>query len=348
MNFRFLYFLIFWFSAKLLIANQSIGHFNSRIIKNEVEYFSVQVASHPISEKEEALQLLSKMKERGYFVFLTTYRPENSKEIYIRIRTGYFPKYAEAKRHCIKLQKDGFEYYIDKQKFIVASKGNMRIIKTPNSIWLFDENNFKELFDITPSLFDRNIDFYYTQPFISPKGDEVLFEYDGKIIKINLNTNEKLIIENHVSNSFPQKSPSGKYIAYINDNLWESESSLWIHNSETSFCLVDVNESKKQDAIKNFVWHPTEDIIFYIIGSAYGTLTVGGEIWAVDITGKKCSLISCATNNREEIVNEFFIENNSLKYKIAQFDDGYTQISKLIEKKMRLDKLLSEFYNKTK
>lgn len=349
MKYRLLNFLLFFFSANLLMANQSMSYFNSRIIKNEVEYFSVQVASHPIAEKEEALQLLNNLKSKGYFVFLTKFRPQNKREIYIRVRTGLFRKYEEAKNHCLELQQEGFEYFIDKQNFIVASQGNIRVIKTPSAIWLFENNNFRELFDITPSLFDRNIDSYYTQPFISPKGDEVLFEYDGKIVIINLSTNKQLVIDNHIGNSFPQRSPSGKYIAYIENNLWESWSSLWIiKNDSSKFCLVDVMKFKGEKAVKNFRWHPTEDIIFHIMGCATGTITVGGDIYAVDMNGNNFLLISRNKENREEIVNEFYIENSYLHYKIAQFDDQYTKISKLIEKKISLDKLLSEFYNKTK
>ncbi len=347
MKLKILALIIFFSFESLSFAIQTMGYFNGRILKNEMEYFSIQVASFPLSEKEQSLQLYKKLKDQGYFVFLTKFRPRSKSQAFIRVRIGRFHKYKDAKKFSIKLQREGFECFINNQKFIIDAKGNRTVIKTPSGIWLYENNSYRELYTIIPSLFDQNIDSYYTQPFISPKGDKVSFEYDGKIIVINIDNNKQLVFKGHIANSFPQISPSGDYIAYINDNLWESWSSLWvIKNDRSKTCLVDVMKMSGENAVKNFRWHPQKDIIFFVMGFATGTVTVGGSIYAVDMNGNKCLLISANKKNREEIADEFYISNNLLYYKVAQYDEGYMKISKLTKKKKSIALLLSKFYSK--
>lgn len=316
--------------------------YNTRDLEKEkIEYYTIQVASYPMSDSVTAKDHFISMKKQGYLVFLFETYLEKKK--WLRIRIGNYHSYSEAEKYgeTIK-QKLNSEYFIDKNEFVVVTHDSINLIQAPSGIWLIQGSNYREIFDLTPSIFSRYSGAYYTYPFISPSGEDVLFEYDGKIIEVNLKTFQKRIVQDKgVGNSLPQKSPSGKYIAYIDNNLWESPSNLWLITGDTSRqCLVSTKNLNKS-AVKFFKWHPDKDIIFFIAGYAYGTVTVGGDFYSVDMNGTIKKLISSNKEKREEIVSQFNIKNNTLYYKIAHFDESYSEIE-YTDHNILLTKLLTD------
>ncbi len=121
--------------------------------------------------------------------------------------------------------------------------------------------------------------------------------------------------------SEPVKSPDGKKAVYISPHDWETLGSVY---------LVDL-ESGKQEALvpaegentsKNVIWQD-ENHLFVIIGYAYGTVSIGGSIFSVDIETKEKVLIAAEENVE---ITDLYIDNDTLYYKgIEYIDDSMNE-----------------------
>jgi hypothetical protein len=175
----------------------------------------------------------------------------------------------------------------------------LTVLVTPQAIWYETPGIKKELFSIGGqfprwSLLKSPID-----PSISERAKTVVFEFGGQIHAVDLVRMQRRTFEHHGSNASPQISPSSKYIAYLKDNEWEERTSLLIIRQDSTFApLIDANKLPGQNAVKHFCWHPEKDLIFFVMGYAYGTITVGGSIYACDAGGNLQLLIPA--NHKEK------------------------------------------------
>lgn len=304
------------------------------------EYYTVQVASFPIADSVKAFDLYHQLKEKNYLVFLSkTWIKDRGR--WLRVRIGYFDSNSGATRFALEFQeKENRDYYITKTKLEVASHSQgFRIIYTPSAIWYQDDNGVREVFDLSKSLTNTNIEADYATPSISPNGQYVLFEYDSHIYVFDLKTWNWRIIQSDVTNSLPQMSPSSKYVAYTDLNLWEAQGNLWLIDltaDNKTTCLVECRGTGN-NTVKYFRWHPQKDIIIYVEGYAYGTVSVGGSIYSVDTAGNIRALIKPPAE-RTEIYSRFSISNDSLHYRVAHFDEQYMR-SETTEHVVALEKL---------
>jgi hypothetical protein len=347
MNYKYFLIIVSFFLSTNLTAKNQMSYYNSKFVRNEKNYFTVQIASYPQNEIQKALELFNRCKNE-YFTYITEYHHSHDCIKYYRVRIGCFEKCEDAKIFGTALKEKGYDYFIDQQIFLEASNSTIKILKVQSGIWLFQNMKYKEIYDLSPSIENNEINSYYTQPFLSTKGDIFLFEYDDKIIIKNLvNGDEKKIDTDHIYNSFPQISTSGKYIAYIKDNGWESWSGLQIiTDPDSSFCLIDVKTMQGSQAVKNFRWHPEKDIIFYVMGYASGTVSVGGDIYCIDLSGKNKLLIASNKDANEEIALDISLDNQFLYYNIVKYNDQYSEIIEIRSEKILLNKLLEMFLKK--
>jgi hypothetical protein len=311
----------------LLFTNSGQCSYNTRDIQKETSArYTIQVASYHLSDSVKAKHHFMSLKQKGQLVFL--FNTYINGQTWLRVRIGQFSSFSQAKIISKKIKQElETECYIDESEFILLEHKEFKILQAPSGIWLIRDNSYHELFDLSPSLFDDDIFSYYTYPFISSSGKDVLFEYNGNIIEVNLSTfDRKIIHAEGVGNSIPQKSSSGRYIAYIDNNMWESPSNLWILGKNGQRKCLANSKDLKGHAVKFFKWHPSSDVIFFIAGYAYGTQTVGGELYSVDLKGSVQKLISSKSDKRQELVFQFNIAENTLFYKIAQYDESYSSV----------------------
>lgn len=321
---------------------RTMGEYNGRVLKKDREFHTVQIASFPVSSHERAAALHDSLKKEGCFVFYEKAILEDH-TAWVRVRVGYFKDRAGAENLCKQFRDQGLsECFVDKTKLIIVPYGTkFSIIQTPSSIWLLDDGQATEMFDLSAAIFDRRIDAHYTQPFVSPSGREVLFEFDHRIMQLDLQTGEISALADGVANALPQRSPSGRYIGYIDQNIWESKSNLWVMRENGSkTCLVDARNEDEEVAVKFFRWHPQKDIILFCEGYAFGTVTVGGNIYSIDMSGERKLLVAGERRANQEIVSEFDIEGGVLVYTIAYFDSNHFGIVDLVEHSRPLDELL--------
>ncbi len=331
----------------------SNNSFISRIAMPEKGIFTVQVASFPFSSAGLAFQLYEKLKNEGEFVYYQRVYLAN-RGSWVRVRMGLFQEYTQAARfkeeHLLEKSREAL---IVRDTLLVREYGEDLAIRTPNAVWAKLDGKYIECLNFGHILFDgvRNNDYWddYTQPFLSPSRKEILFEYGPKIFIMNLLNGERDTLDfranrpkgfSGIGNSLPQKSPSGEYLAFIDANVWESYSNLWLHTGYSTFKVIEANNA---NCVKSFRWHPQKDIIFYVFGYATGTVSVGGDIYATDTKGNRVRLIESANSKDEEITVDISVDDDYLFYRIARYEKGQSRIIEIRDVKAKLDSLMSIF-----
>lgn len=122
--------------------------------------------------------------------------------------------------------------------------------------------------------------------------------------------------------SEPINSPNGEYAVYLAPFEWEEISDLFLVNLKdgSQKKLVEGNSESKP---KKVIWEDDKHVLV-IIGYPYGTVSVGGNIYRVDIeTGEKEAL----TNYKDDIqITDFQIEDGTLHYSGIQYiDEGMNE-----------------------
>lgn len=176
---------------------------------------------------------------------------------------------------------------------------------------------------------------------ILEQGDEVVaesgydrralaFEYGDRVAIARIASPQVLLSETipqmsgGAARPTPRWSPSGRYLAVIDFRDFEVNSSLWLIEADrgTVHPLVYDRGPGSQEAVKDFVWHPTEDRILFIEGQAFGTVSVGGTLKAVGTAGN-VSAIETVPEQKEiywEASGPLRAEGGRLHFRKAVFD----------------------------
>jgi hypothetical protein len=273
----------------------------------------------------KGFELYNLLKVKKYPVFRYFDSQENVGLI-LKVDVGIFHKKVEAKNYAKHImKKDSLNGNIETiDIYSTKYKNQFEICTVPNGIFLIKKNKIEELFTVDSILYYNAFDSESTMPSISPNGNEIVFNYEDKISKVNLITRQKIDLVNtdtipQLMNSLPKWSPSGKYIAFLDINEWETLTSMYVmkENGTELCCLV---KAERENRVKSFLWHPAKDLIYYVFGYAYGTITAGGSLYFVDLMQKKKLLVEENSGFKTEVYPEFFIKNNFLYYRIAHHD----------------------------
>lgn len=291
----------------------------------KVNYYSLQVKDLPLTQQKQGLEVYETLKKAGYMVYY--YSANVSGRDWLKVRVGSFAEKGQAKQIGEQLKKTaGIAYWIDKTEvFIDSVKNQVDIITTPSAVWWKTKDGLKELYKFGNI---SGLDFLdYTQAVISPSGKEIVFYYDHKLIKVAIDSGaSEVLVKEGLLNSRPRWSTDGQYIGYLDYSEWETPTSLCIvtvASSQTN-CLVK-HDDKTQKAVKSFQWHPRKNVLFFVEGHAYGTVSVGGNLYSVDPAGNRKEVVVAKVDNQEEISSEFSIEGDQLNYKVIQFDKNYAK-----------------------
>ncbi len=291
------------------------------------QYYSLQVSAVPVETYQNGLLVYEELKQKGY---CTYYFQERIKEKdWVRVRVGYFADREQAEAFGREFQRaEGRDYFIARTPLHVhTSRDQCEVVTTPSGIWKISEDQAEELYHFETDVANRLDMLEETQARISPSTKEAVFYYDSTILLLNLETGKQQIVKKDVLNSDPQWSPDGSYLGYLDVREWEVPTSLWnLHlESGQETALVQHGYGDSQLAVKSFQWHPHRNLIFFVEGHAYGTLSVGGSLYLIDMEGNRQDIVIADTENREEVEADFFINEGTLVYSIARFDEQYTE-----------------------
>lgn len=119
------------------------------------------------------------------------------------------------------------------------------------------------------------------------------------------------------SASEPVISPDGTKAAYVSSIEWEELSDVFIIDLEegTQKSLITSENGQKP---KKVIWENDENVLV-LIGQAYGTVGVGGNIYRLHLETKE---ITPLTHYEDEIqITDFVIDNGKLKYSGIKYID---------------------------
>ncbi len=78
MNYKYFLIIVSFFLSTNLTAKNQMSYYNSRFVRNEKNYFTVQIASYPQNEIQKALELFNRCKNE-YFTYITEYHPSHDR-----------------------------------------------------------------------------------------------------------------------------------------------------------------------------------------------------------------------------------------------------------------------------
>lgn len=282
------------------------------------ECYSIQVKAVLMSKHEQGLALYNQLKAKNYLVYY--YQLPLNDAQWFRVRLGCFQTRATAKQFGSTLkQKENLPFFVDDTPlFTDAYQDKFKVITTPSAIWLQTGAQNKILHKF-PGINELEM-LQQTQGRIAPNGQAIVFYYDEKIFQVNLKTGLSEVLRPDVINAQPKWSFDSHYIGYLDNAQWEVETSLCVLKGENT-CLVK-NNAQTQKAVKSFQWHPHKNILFFVEGHAYGTVSVGGNLYAVDRAAKRHDVVIAQTEH-QEIGTDFEIKKGFIYYNLYQFDDEY-------------------------
>ena len=118
--------------------------------------------------------------------------------------------------------------------------------------------------------------------------------------------------------SEPVKSPNGQHAAYLAPFEWEEISDLYIVDLKegSQKKLIEGNSESKP---KNVIWENDEHVLV-ILGYPYGTVSIGGNIYRVNIeTGTQEQLTDYEDDTQ---ITDFHIEDGTLHYSGIKYTDN--------------------------
>lgn len=298
-------------------------------------FYTLRIKTSSSMESREASSIVMNFINKGYFSFIYGSMLPLEQRMKMKLRVGMFDNVSGAGEFAkaFVIPEAGSINIDTAVVYVEEFENGTKYVTTPNGIWSIDGGNSRELFafdepGISNYFYMRNIiTFDNTKANISPDGKAIVFWYNYKIIKVNTDDKEaSILLEEtpdtrfYLARSFPQWSPSGNYIAFLDNAEWETTTSLYLMKPDGTEVKRFVT-GDYSDAVKYFLWHPAKDEIFFVAGFAMGTETVGGNLYSVDLDGNRKDIATAEAVKGEEILSAFRIFGNSLIYKVSHYSD---------------------------
>lgn len=300
--------------------------------------YSIQVRAVPVAERADGMATYRALRNKGYLVY--HYTAEIDGKPWLRIAVGAFEGTAEAAEFGKDFSaREGMAHFLANAPVAVTRGDGGDFVVTPSALWTRrgGEREVLVFDDKPPKGFDAPGGIRLK---LSPDRKGAAFQYGAQVYVARLDADAAVPLipkdddfrrkhlngfgDEHIYGPVPHWSPSGRYVAFHDFLEFEVETSLWVARADGGEirALVDNQPAGGQRAVKDFVWHPTEDRIFFVDGYAMGTVSVGGMIRAVDMDGTVRTVLE-PPGDRQELAGPLRIEGGRLHYRIVQFDAEY-------------------------
>ncbi|MFN2362791.1 MAG: DUF4652 domain-containing protein [Halarsenatibacteraceae bacterium] len=137
--------------------------------------------------------------------------------------------------------------------------------------------------------------------------------------------------------SEPIISPDGDKLAFIDPFQWETVGSIFLYDYQANSLteLLKADQVEEQATPKGIWWY-NDDYLLAIIGYAYGTVSVGGDLYLVDVeTGNPRRVLGL---NEYQEVKDISLDDQYIYLEIAEFDEAYNDYE-VIEDRINRDRL---------
>lgn len=149
--------------------------------------------------------------------------------------------------------------------------------------------------------------------------EELYISYDEKNIIIYID-GRKIELCNECC-SEPSLNVDKNKLVFISPLEWEEIGKLMIYDIEMEELKeIKIKEIPEQHTIKKAQWLNNHNLIM-IVGFAYGTVTLGGNIYTYDLDSKE--FINIYANEEMEEVKDFNIKEDNIELEIITFDKDY-------------------------
>lgn len=161
--------------------------------------------------------------------------------------------------------------------------------------------------------------------YLLADGSKLLYkagEYEQHVITISSGGEEK-IINRYPSCSQPVVSPDGTRFAYIDVLEWEELGEVYLYDVETGTQELIMKRNKdfeSQHTPKDLVWLDDNHLLA-VIGFAYGTVSVGGNLHVYDLQ-KQETRLALEAGEREEITSVKVAPDKVIVHYV-EFDEEY-------------------------
>ncbi len=289
--------------------------------------YSIQVRAVPMAEKADGMATYRALRDKGYLTY--TYKAEVDGNPWLRVAVGVFDSVDEAADfgNTFSARESRDHFVAVAPVWVVAGEGGDFVV-TPSALWTHQDGKTREVlaFDDPPPKGFAAPHGIQLRP--SPDGRAVAFQYGTRVYAAHLGDDEakrlsgdKEFPAEHIYGPDPHWSPSGRYVAFHDFLEPEVNTGLWVARANGSGLrkLVDYG----QYAVRGFVWHPTEDRIFFVKSYSMGSVSVGGPIQSVDMDGAIRTVLDQDKDAYQELAGPLRIEDGHLHYRRAQFDDNW-------------------------
>jgi len=283
--------------------------------------YTIQILSAPAARRDQVRSICETLQRKGHMAYCTEARVRGKQ--YLRLRVGAFHSRAAAQAYATDFApQEGCDYLVVQANVFVDSFGDaFDVVTTPDSVWLKSTATTRRLYHYQTDTDAKN----YSPAQISPAGKAIAFYHDNQIVRIDLPDGSANVLregqtEDELFQTLVCFSPDGRYLAYLDRVGWELPTKLWVMRADGSDNRCLVGDETGATKVKSFLWHPQANRLFYVAGPAHGTVSVGGDLGSVDLTGRRQTLVKARLTDGIEVAGDFSIANDRLYYRLAHFD----------------------------
>jgi hypothetical protein len=312
--------------ASIVVLLAALGWSAGTVAANE-KLYSIQVRAVPMAERADGMATYRALRDKGYLVY--AYKAEIDGKPWLRVAVGAFDSNDDAavfgESFSAKEEQDHFVAVAPVR--ITAADGGDFVV-TPSALWTRAGGRVREVLafsDPAPRGFAAPGGIRLKP---SPDGKAVAFQYGTRVYAAHLGDDDAKRLSGdrefpaeHIYGPEPHWSPSGRYVAFHDFLEPEVNTGLWVARADGSELrqLVDY----AQYAVRGFVWHPTEDRVFFVKSSSLGMVSVGGPIQSLNMDGTIKTVLDQDKEAYQELAGPLKIKDGYLHYRRAQFDDNW-------------------------
>jgi hypothetical protein len=284
--------------------------------------YTIQILAAPAENESAVSVLYDRLRRQGYPVY--RYRRPIAGRLYWRLRAGVFADAAVAEAYAKRFgEKEGFAPFVSEvDAWVDVSRfaDRFEVVTTPSGIWVQRGASARWIYNAG----DKEIDVLGANLCISPDGTAAAFHHAGRILKVTLGTGQIRILkyagqDNELLDPLLRWSPDGQYLAYLDAPQRERPTNLWVVRSDGTEHRCLAGDQTGQRKVKSFLWHPSANKIFCILGPTHGTVSVGGDLLCTDLDGNREVVAAAAPERRTEVRSDLRIADGFLHYTVVRF-----------------------------
>ena len=304
--------------------------------------YSIQVRAVPLAEADAGLATYRALRDKGYLVY--AYRTEIDGAPWLRIAVGAFASRGAAVEFGRAFSAaEGLDHFVAAAPVrVLRGTGEREFVVTPSALWVRGGDGAHEVHVFDAEAPNKAGLPAAILPEIAPGGRALAAVYDCGLLVVPVDGHGAVdatepdgpCVSAEFDRSYawrPGWSPSGDYVAFLDQALWEHTIGLWVARADGGGLRCLTCNRDGQSAVRWFVWHPNEDRVLFVEGYAHGTVAVGGGLYSADMDGTVRTLIAAEPGHwkdYEEIAGPLTIEDGYLHFRrVRWLDDNYIETS---------------------